>query len=521
MLKKIGKGITIVNAAAFVIVIFVGAISIFITKDILHNEYKIQGVSKDIVITNSIHSDIYRLIREMHHFLLEEDDLSSKEALVLIAKIKKKVEDYKNHELKESANGNNQEITSLNKMLADIDKLYAMKNLINTYSSTGKYESDDLIELEEYAYNIEETTNEINVIHLHKIARWINESLDSMWRILFIYLVFIVLGSLIIYTGHRALLRKVVNPIKELASATLEFAEGTYDKRVKTTSQTEIGTLYASFNKMAEELQEHDEMLRKFNEELEKKVGERTYELQNANVQLRMTRDALIRTEKIAAVGQIAAGVTHEIKNPLNSLSINTQMLLKDLAQKFGPDSPTLESASLIKFEINRINNILEEFVNFAKFPEPKFFDNNINQVINEVVNLISDNAKDAEVMINMSLQDDIPVFNFDARQFKEIFINLIQNSIKAMKNGGTLEIISKIENVTNVLITISDNGEGISEKNIDKIFTPFFSTKEGGLGLGLPIVQKIVESHGGKIKCSSKHGDGTVFDIIIPLERV
>jgi signal transduction histidine kinase len=299
----------------------------------------------------------------------------------------------------------------------------------------------------------------------------------------------------------------------------MEFAEGKLEKRVHTDSETEIGLLYNSFNEMAGKLQENDELLRKFNEELEQKVSERTYELQMANHQLRKTRDALIRTEKAAAIGQIAAGVTHEIKNPLNSLAINTQMLLKELAGQFGTDSSIHESASLMKYEVNRINNILEEFVKFAKFPEPNFFENNINQVINETADFISDSARSSNVNIRLTLSDDIPLFIFDARQFKEVILNLTQNGIKAMKNGGELEIKTGMKD-RNVIINIIDTGEGIPEKNLQSIFKPFYSTRAGGLGLGLPIVQKIVESHGGKINCTSVTGEGTVFEIVLPVER-
>jgi signal transduction histidine kinase len=512
MLRKIGKGITIVNAAAFAVVILVGGVSIFFTKDILHSAYKVQELNEDIILTNSIHSDIYNLVLDMHHLLLEEDEFSSEEAVELIEKIREKVEKYKEHELEEELSGENEELAILDEMLFEIDKLYVIKNIVDEFTATGKFKSDDLFFLEDHAYTIEELAGDINLIHLQKMSRWINESLKHMWTIFFIYLTFIAMGGLTIYTGHRALVKNVVNPIKKLAFAAIEFSKGTFDKRVKTDSHTEIGQLYQSFNDMADNIQENDEKLRRFNEELEEKVIERTAELQK-------TRDALIRTERIAAVGQVAAGVTHEIKNPLNSLAINTQMLIKDLSADFEEDSSLLKSASLIKHEINRINNILEEFVKYAKFPEPKFFENNINQVIEEVADLISDNAKESGVDINLSLQDDIPILNIDARQFKEIFLNLFQNAIKAMKDSGRLEIRSQI-NDDNVIIDVTDTGEGVPEGNLDRIFTPFFSTREGGLGLGLPIVKRIIESHGGEISCKSRVNEGTAFKIVLPVER-
>ena len=517
MLKKLGKSITIVNAVAFVVVVLVGGVSIYLTKNILRNAYHIEKLSKDIIEIDDIHSESYRLVLSIHHFLIDPDPFFSEEAIASISTLRSRVENYRADEIEESQGDKNNEIKYLDTMLDDIKGLGFVQQYFEEFSRTGNFDRDKLINLEEFAYELENTLDKINKIHTDKIAILINESLTNMWIILFIYLVFITIGGVTIYAGHVALVRKVVNPIKELAAATIEFANGTLEKRVYTDSKTEIGQLYQSFNRMAASLQENDEVLRKFNEELERKVKERTLELEQANEKLQNTQLALIRTEKIAAVGQIAAGVTHEIKNPLNSLSINAQMLMKELAEKFGMESSSYESAALIKYEINRINNILEEFVKFAKFPEPQFFPNNINDVIREVVDLISLGAKDLGVDIRLDLQGNGSDFTFDARQFKEVLLNLSQNAIKAMREGGQLKINSRAKD-QNVIIQISDTGEGIPEKNIEKIFTPFFSTKEGGMGLGLPIVQRIIESHGGKISCSSTVGEGTTFEIILPM---
>jgi len=521
MLKKLGRSITVANAIAFAVVVLVGGVSIFLTKDILRSAYKIEKLSKDIIKIDDIHSEAYRLVLSIHHFLIDPDELYSDESLAAISTLKNAIEDYRASEIQESDGDENYEIRYLDIMLNDVKGLGTVQQYFENFSRTGKFDREKLIDLEDFAYELENTSDKINKIHTDKIKSSINNSLTNMWIILFIYFVFITLGGLTIYAGHFVLLRKVVNPIKNLAGATMEFANGTLDKRVNTDSKTEIGQLYDSFNKMAAKLQENDGVLRKFNEELERKVKERTLELEQANEKLQKTQLALIRTEKIAAVGQIAAGVTHEIKNPLNSLSINAQMLMKELAGIFGTESSSYESAALIKYEINRINNILEEFVKFAKFPEPQFFPNNINTVIGEVVDLIASGANDLGVSIDLDLDESVGEFRFDARQMKEVLINLAQNSIKAMHGGGSLTIRSRTAG-ENVIIRITDSGEGIPEKNIQKIFTPFFSTKEGGLGLGLPIAQRIVEGHGGKICCSSAEGEGTAFEISLPLtERV
>jgi signal transduction histidine kinase len=520
MLKTLGKSITIVNAIAFTIVVLVGGVSIYLTKDILHNAYKVEELSKDIVEVDSMHSDAYRLILSMHRLLIEQDKRHSKEAIDVISELKKKVKQYKSHELKELSGDKNAEIALVDRILEDVKGLEVINGFMNEFLETGHFDRDALIELEKYAYGIEGNTDRVNKVHLSRINTFIGESLTNMWIILFIYLVFITIGGLSIYAGHIMLLKNVVRPIKTLASATIEFAEGDLDKRVYTDSGTEIGQLYQSFNRMAEKLQRDDEFLRKFNEELESKVKERTIELQSANEQLQKTQKALIRTEKIAAVGQIAAGVTHEIKNPLSSLSINAQMLIRELDDKFGPDSSAHESAMLIKSEINRINNILEEFVKFAKFPEPRMADNNMNEAVKEVADLIAESAKNSGIALVISLQENIPVIKFDNWQFREVLINLTQNAIRAMKDGGTLELQTSLAD-ENVIVRVKDTGEGIPEVNLGRIFSPFFSTREGGLGLGLSIVQRIVESHGGRINCLSKMGEGTVFEVFLPVERV
>ncbi len=520
MLRKLGKNITFLNSIAFLMVIIVGGGSIFLAKDILQNVYKSKEMSEHIMAVDVIHADSFQFLLAIHHFLIDPDEIYAEKSVRLLKKLEQEISHYRDHEVKEVyKQGKSREIDLLNKIYADIQEQKEIFQYFDEFSKTGTFDRDAFQGLEEFGYAIEDNIGIINRIHFTKIKEWEEDSLHKMWEILVLYLVFVALGGLAIFLGHRFLRKRVVNPLIDLSNATIEFAGGTYDKRVHTDSKTEIGLLYESFNKMAEKLQENDEFLRKFNEELEEKVMERTIELQETNKQLRKTRDALIRTEKIAAVGQIAAGVTHEIKNPLNSLSINTQMLMKKFSDDSVANSSAYESASHIKFEINRINNILEEFVKFAKFPEPKFFDNDINQVITEVADLISESAKESDVAIKLSLDENIPSIKVDARQMKEVFMNLSQNAIKSMDKGGTLEIKSSLRD-RNIIISITDTGEGIREKNLEKIFRPFYSTREGGLGLGLPIVQRITESHGGNISCSSEPETGTTFEIILPMER-
>ncbi|MBL7050110.1 MAG: HAMP domain-containing protein [Nitrospira sp.] len=522
MLKNLGKRITVVNIIAIIFVVMVGGVSILFTWKILNNGELIRQESTHFSAVNKINTDSYRIVHLIHRFIIEPAHKYAAEGKARILAIDEEIKQYKAIEQHMHAvefATHHHELVLIESLENHINILKGILPLYELYERTGRVEKEKMLSYEKNAYAIENTMNSLSKIHLIRISEWEEESMAYMRIVFLLYIGFIGIGGLSVYVGHRLILKKVVIPIKKLAVATEEFANGKLDRRVSTDSQTEVGQLYDSFNEMAERIQKNDEFLRKFNEELEIKVRERTLELQGANEELRKTQDALIRTEKIAAVGQIAAGVTHEVKNPLNSLSINTQMLLKDLAKRFGTDSPEYESATLIRYEINRINNILEEFVKFAKFPEPKFFDNDMKQVIDEVTDLLVESAKDDNVELKLTIEETIPHFKFDARQIKEVLINLCQNAIKAIKNAGTVEVQASYSG-GQVLIYVKDNGQGISEKNLEKIFSPFFSTKEGGMGLGLPIVQRIIESHGGKINCTSEVGKGTTFEILLPVNK-
>jgi signal transduction histidine kinase len=520
MLHKLSQRITTINVIALVVVVLIGGISLYFTAQILHNGYKIKELSEDIIKIDDIYSHSYRLVLAMHHFLIYPyDEIYSEEILDALNSIEHKTKAYKAYEEKELNKEALAEIKYLDEILEDVEGLKNLPSILAEFSRTGDLDREKIEELEEYAYHIENRASEINKIHFIKINEWEIVSLRMMWVIMILFILFITFGGTAIAVGHNLISDSVVKPITILSDATSEFSDGRFYKRVSTDSQTEIGLLYRSFNTMAGKLQEHDELLRRFNQELEGKVEERTNELKALNEQLKKMQKELIRTEKKATVGQIAAGVTHEIKNPLNVLSVNVQMLSRQIAKKLGADSAFTEEISLISHEVNRINKILDEFVSYAKFPEPEFRKYNINRIITETVNFISTKANEAGVTIKTSLQEDMPDFMLDAHQMKAVFTNLIQNSINAMPKGGTVEIETEIHD-RDVVISVSDSGEGIPEKELDNIFTPFFSTREGGMGLGLSIVQGIVESHGGNIRCTSQPGKGTVFKITVPAEK-
>ncbi len=487
-------------------------------KDIIHNVHFIKEESKHVDNPESLHDKSYELLLSIHHFIVKPDRQYAARAVRIFNDIKHNVASHSSNDNDvQGHHGSHGDSGGLDQARENLNEIENVIVLINEYLETGSFDPSTRINLEEYRNSIEAFIKNVNTHHFTGIGAKVNDSYESMSVILYLYFAFLLLGSMVAFAGYKLLKHSTVQPIKHLAAATEKVAAGDLTISVSTNSKTEIGSLYNSFNMMTEKLHSNEQRLEDFNRKLENKVKERTIELQETNEALHKTQATLVRTEKAAAIGQIAAGVTHEIKNPLNSLSINTQMLMRDLSAKYGAESSEYESASHIRFEVNRINNILEEFVKYAKFPEPQFFDNDMNQVIQEVVGLISGSAENAGVSINVTLQDDMPVIKFDARQLKEVLINLAQNAIMAMKDGGSLDIESALLN-DGIVVTVKDNGGGIAEKNLGKIFTPFFSTKEGGMGLGLPICLRIIESHGGTINCNSSVGDGTKFEITLPV---
>ena len=241
------------------------------------------------------------------------------------------------------------------------------------------------------------------------------------------------------------------------------------------------------------------------------------------------------RTEKLAYIGTLASGLAHEIRNPLNSFSINLQLLEEELRSL-----PATEGRNLVRIlrqEIQRLEEILSEFLRFTRPPllHPEARD--INQIVNDVLNFIEPESRAHNITVVRNLASNLPRVLVDEKQIKQVFINLILNAQEAMSQGGVLTIstrkdgrpipgekvpVPSISSHDNhlVLVEIADTGVGIPEKDRQRIFELFYSTKKGGTGLGLPIVQRIVEDHGGEIFLHSTEGKGTKFIVALKEAR-
>jgi len=255
----------------------------------------------------------------------------------------------------------------------------------------------------------------------------------------------------------------------------------------------------------------------------------------------RRAREARMRRmENLASLTTLAAGVAHEIKNPLSSLSIYVQLIKKNLdANKKlyyedhpneSPDSGNSRAGeyfrlldkhlNVINEEIERLNNIVVDFLFAVRPMNAELRKGDINTLITELAEFVSPELKNARIQIVLNLAENLPLVNFDERLMKQALLNLIQNAIAAMGEGGKLTVTTE-GSEGELRINIADTGEGIPEENLSKIFEPYFTTKKNGSGLGLTMVFKIIKEHEGEINVRSRKGEGSVFFITLPIPQI
>jgi signal transduction histidine kinase len=242
------------------------------------------------------------------------------------------------------------------------------------------------------------------------------------------------------------------------------------------------------------------------------------------------TREENIRrVENLASLTTLAAGVAHEIKNPLGSMSIHIHLLQKILEKdkkKYEEKSnaaPAYEDIanhlSVLNEEIDRLNRIVVDFLFAVRPMDLTLVSGNINTLIRDILSFVQYELDELHIICVSELQNELPLVDFDRHYMKQALLNLVKNAIEAMSPGGILTIKTEVSD-NGVVISIGDTGSGISEENQAKIFEPYFTTKNMGTGLGLTLVFKIIQEHKGEIALRSGEGRGTVFIITLPISR-
>ena len=245
-----------------------------------------------------------------------------------------------------------------------------------------------------------------------------------------------------------------------------------------------------------------------------KRTEEAAARLAQANRELKEAQASLRRSERLAALGQLTAGLAHELRNPLGTIKASAEMLMKPMA-KSRPEVRD-EMADYILSEVERINGLIGSFLDFARPLQIHPADGDLENLLREVEREQAELARGRGVKLAIANEANRIVFPFDRDLLRVALSNLVQNAIQASGLGQEVDVEAQAD-LNHVTIRISDRGEGIAPQNLESIFNPFFTTKPKGVGLGLALVSKIVDEHGGRITVESELGKGSHFEIVLP----
>jgi signal transduction histidine kinase len=323
--------------------------------------------------------------------------------------------------------------------------------------------------------------------HVSNKILFIGDRLDAAARDTRIYT--LVPGAMAVFLGIMMTIGVILmlRPLKRLREAAGRIASGDYEHRISVEGPTEISELAQEFNVMGQA------------------IRQRSLEL--------------VRTERLATAGKMAAMITHEVRNPLSSIGLNTELLEEELAAL--PADRAEEAQSLcrsITKEVDRLTEITEEYLQLARLPTPKLQPESLERVIRSVVDFVRDQLRSRGVDVELELGEDGPSLALDEAQIRQVLLNLIRNGADAVadQEKGLIRIgVSHTKEGTELVV--SDNGSGIPGEIADRIFEAFVSTKNSGTGLGLALTQQIISDHGGTIEVSNADTGGAVFRIKFP----
>lgn len=310
---------------------------------------------------------------------------------------------------------------------------------------------------------------------------------DLKWRIaMHVLLLPLIIG--LVATALLALASKILtDPIQRMITVIRSVRQGRLDEQMPVESQDELGELALAFNRMTR-------MLRK-NKELEA---------------------ALAQQGKMASLGVLSSGVAHEINNPLGVILGYAGYLEKKIPE----DDPNYTYIHEIKRESKRCKKIVQDLLSYSRTPKPVLEPVDINRLLRQIIDFASNHTDLHHVKIIQNFADDLPLISADGDQLRQVAINLLLNAGAASDQGKIITVLTELENEEQIRIEFADQGEGISEENLDRIFEPFFTTKARGTGLGLAITKQIIDMHQGQVAIDSELGKGSRVIIRLPLVR-
>jgi two-component system NtrC family sensor kinase len=316
--------------------------------------------------------------------------------------------------------------------------------------------------------------------------------LDIKRRTILIFLAIALIGVLVALGLSYFLSRSISVSLKRLVSASEEVARGNLDARVEIESNDELQQLADSFNVMASALEQRDQQLKEF------------------------ARNRIAESERLALIGQLAAGVAHELNNPLQGIVAYSHLLL----EKAPCEDPMTGSLQKIVTQADRCTDIIRGLLDFSRQSKPQKMLCNVNHILLECIALVEKQPIFHNIQVEKDFVGDLPLISLDPKQIQQVFINMIINAAEAMEGSGRLTLVTRYDPIDACVdVMFTDTGHGIREEDMPRLFDPFFTTKEAGhgTGLGLAISYGIVKEHKGSITVESEAGKGTTFIICLP----
>ncbi len=380
--------------------------------------------------------------------------------------------------------------------LDDIEKLYEDGSedysLLATLTRNGSMDEAEAMfgDLQDQEREIETKLRHLQSASVHRInsvaARAEERQRLALW--MFTALILASLGLALLVTLY---IRNLLNPLADLSRGAEAIGRGDLDHRIDIRRMDEIGRYASEFNQMVTALQERDRRLR--------------------------------HAERLAAVGKMASHIAHEVRNPLNSVGLNAEMIGEE-ASSLPPSQARDEIVSLsrrVSDEVDRLTGITRQYLELGRLPSPEPVATPLGELVGSVVTFLGPDMAEQSVELVFDAGSDGPVVSVDRDQMKQVLINLVRNAAEAMDADGERRIEVRI--VTSgdaVMLSVKDTGRGMDKGDMEHIFEPFFSTREGGTGLGLSLTRHVVDEHGGRIECFSDRGKGTTFVITLPIGK-
>lgn len=452
---------------------------------------ELRAITKRLVLVETaddITNTILEVRRHEKNFLLFKDEESLRELKEYLGMLKNNIDNIKSEIISEMGENN------YNMMKIEIVEYEQLVNNLKENLKSKNYV--DKMRLK--ARKIQDFTETLSKKERTDIDKRLKTSGNLL---LFALLTVIILGAII----NMKLARSIAMPIIRLEEITKKISKGDFSEHIEVRGKDEIASLEISFNQMEDRLE--DAMA----------------SLELALKNLHEKQSQLVEAEKLATIGKFAAGVAHEINNPIAIINEKAGLMkdLIDMTEDFRYKEKFMGLIGAIFDSVNRCRTITHRILGFARRADitPEVI--NINDAIKEVIGFVEKEFLYRSINLILNLKEDLPKIKSDKGQLQQVFLNIIRNAIDAVEDGGIVEISTDIKDENMARIFFKDNGHGIPEENIKHIFDPFFTTKEKekGTGLGLSISYGIINNLSGNILVESKVNKGTTFTVEIPID--